>query len=55
MFSIITSKGTIFGDFFLLPWAVPGCSKIKDIVSNVSLNFQTLLSEICQYLFVEQM
>ena len=33
----------------------PGCSKLKTSLVNVSLNFQKLISQICQYFFVEKM
>ena len=33
----------------------PGCSKLTTSLVNVPLNFQTLISQICQYFFVEKM
>ena len=33
----------------------PGCSKLKMSLFNVTLKFQTLISEICQMFFVEKM
>ena len=33
----------------------PGCSKQMTLLVNVSLKFQTLIFEICQYFFVEKM
>ena len=33
----------------------PGCSKLTTSLVNVSLKFQTLISQICQYFFVEKM
>ena len=35
--------------------AGPGCSKLTTSLVNVSLNFQKLISQICQYFFVEKM
>ena len=32
----------------------PSCSKPTTLLVNVSLKFQTLISEICQYFFVEK-
>ena len=37
---------------FLYPG--PGCSKLKTLLVNVSLKFQTLISEICQYFFLKK-
>ena len=31
----------------------PGCSKLKTSLVNVSLKFQTLISQICQYFLLE--
>ena len=31
-----------------------GCSKLKMLLVNVSLKFQTLISDICQFFFVEK-
>ena len=33
----------------------PGCSKLTTSLVNNSLNFQKLISQICQYFFVEKM
>ena len=33
----------------------PGCSKLTTSLVNVSLNLQTLISQICQFFFVEKM
>ena len=33
----------------------PGCAKLTTSLVNVSLKFQTLISQICQYFFVEKM
>ena len=33
----------------------PGCSKLTTSLVNVSLIFQTLISQISQYFFVEKM
>ena len=33
----------------------PGCSKLLTLLLNVSLKFQTLISEIHQYFFVEKL
>ena len=35
------------------PW--PGCSKQTMSLVNVSLNFQKVISQTCQYFFVEKM
>ena len=32
----------------------PGCSKLTTSLVNVSLKFQTLISQICHYFFVEK-
>ena len=32
----------------------PGCSKLTTSLVNVSLKFQRLISQICQYFFVEK-
>ena len=33
----------------------PGCSKLTTSLVNSSLKFQTVISQICQYFFVEKM
>ena len=33
----------------------PGCSKLTTSLVNVSLKFQTLISQICQYLLFKKM
>ena len=33
----------------------PGCSKLTTSLVNETLKFQTLISQICQYFFVEKM
>ena len=37
---------------YLTPW--PGCSKLMTSLVNVSLKFQTLISDICQYFLLEK-
>ena len=32
----------------------PGCSKLTSLLVNVSLKFQTLLSQICQYFLLKK-
>ena len=32
----------------------PGCSKLTTSLVNILLKFQTLVSQICQYFFVEK-
>ena len=32
----------------------PGCSKLTTSLVNISLKFQTLISEICQYFLLEK-
>ena len=34
--------------------AGPGCSKLTTSLVNVSLKFQTLISEICQYFLLKK-
>ena len=34
--------------------AGPGCSKLTTSLVNVSLKFQTLISQICQYFLLEK-
>ena len=33
----------------------PGCSKLTTSLVNVSLKFQTLISEICQYFLLKKL
>ena len=37
----------------LLKQSGPGCSKLTTSLVNVSLKFQTLISEICQYFLLK--
>ena len=38
----------------LIRSAGPGCSKLTTLLVNVSLKFQTLISEICQYFLLKK-
>ena len=33
----------------------PGCSKLTTLLVNVSLNFQKLISQMCQYFLLKKM
>ena len=35
-------------------WPGPGCSKLMMLLVNISLKFQSLISEICQYFLLKR-
>ena len=39
---------------FVIDKSGPGCSKLTTSLVNVSLKFQTLISEICQYFLLKK-
>ena len=43
-----------FADEIILNKAGPGCSKLTTLLVNVSLKFQILIFQICQYFLLEK-
>ena len=50
----IVSKAAMYDKFSFGYPPGPGCSKLTSSLVNMSLNFQKLISEICQYFFMKK-
>ena len=47
-------SGIELSQFLIISLSGPGCSKLMTSLVNVSLKFQTLISNICQYLLLKK-